>query len=44
LKSRFEIRDILFKNFPAMLETGLSAVVANASNAVALYPGRFPSV
>ena len=33
-----------FFTFPAMLETGLSAVVANASNAVALYPGRFPSV
>jgi uncharacterized protein len=33
-----------FFTFPAMLEVGLSPVVANASNAVALYPGRFPSV
>ena len=33
-----------FFTFPALLEVGLSPVVANASNAVALYPGRFPSV
>jgi len=33
-----------FFTFPAMLEVGLSPVVANASNAVALWPGRFPSV
>jgi uncharacterized membrane protein YfcA len=33
-----------FFTFPAMLEVGLAPVVANASNAVALYPGRFPSV
>lgn len=33
-----------FFTFPAMLEVGLPPVLANASNAVALYPGRFPSV
>lgn len=33
-----------FFTFPAMLEVGLPPVVANASNAVALWPGRFPSV
>jgi uncharacterized membrane protein YfcA len=33
-----------FFTFPAMLEVGLPPVTANASNAVALYPGRFPSV
>jgi uncharacterized membrane protein YfcA len=33
-----------FFTFPAMIEVGLSPVVANASNAVALWPGRFPSV
>jgi uncharacterized membrane protein YfcA len=33
-----------FFTFPAMLEAGLPPVTANASNAVALYPGRFPSV
>lgn len=33
-----------FFTFPAMLEAGLPPVAANASNAVALYPGRFPSV
>jgi uncharacterized membrane protein YfcA len=33
-----------FFTFPAMLEVGLPAVTANASNAVALWPGRFPSV
>ena len=33
-----------FFTFPAMLEVGLPPVAANASNAVALYPGRFPSV
>lgn len=33
-----------FFTFPAMLEVGLAPVAANASNAVALWPGRFPSV
>jgi uncharacterized protein len=33
-----------FFTFPAMVEVGLPPVLANASNAVALYPGRFPSV
>jgi len=33
-----------FFTFPAMLEVGLPPVTANASNAVALWPGRFPSV
>ncbi|MGH7002651.1 MAG: sulfite exporter TauE/SafE family protein [Alphaproteobacteria bacterium] len=33
-----------FFTFPAMLEVGLAPVTANASNAVALWPGRFPSV
>lgn len=33
-----------FFTFPAMLEVGLPPVTANASSAVALYPGRFPSV
>lgn len=32
-----------FFTFPAMIEVGLPPVAANASNAVALYPGRFPS-